>query len=108
MLVGHAFNPSTEEVEARLLMKSQDSQCYIVKHCQKKWGGGMAGMLVQWKGKEERTPGQTGLHGEPQDTQGYIPRPPCLKTLTRKKRDTEVQKPCFQDVDFCPSDLYYY
>lgn len=42
-------------------------------------------MLMQWEGKKG-IPGQTWIYGEFQDSQGHIPRPPCLKTLKRKKK----------------------
>lgn len=99
-MAGHAFNPSTEEVEARLLMEFQASQVLHSEMLPKKGdgggGGGMAGKLVQWQGKEEKTPGQTTLCGELQDTQGYIPRPPCLKTLKRKKGILQFKSHAFK------------
>lgn len=95
------LNPSTEEVEARLLMEFQASQVLHSEMLPKKGGmavgeGAWQVKLVQWQGKEERTPGQTTLCGELQDTQGYIPRPPCLKTLKRKKGILQFKSHAFK------------
>lgn len=92
MLVGHAFNPSTEEVEARLLMKSQDSQCYIVKHCQKK-GVGVGAWQVCWcsrKARRKELQARLGYMVNPKTLKDTYQDHPASKLLKEKKGDTEV------------------
>lgn len=88
-MAGHAFNPSTEEVEARLLMEFQASQVLHNEMLPKKGdGGGRGAWQVCWcSGKARRKELQARLHyavnsKTPKDTyQAH----PALKLLKEKR-----------------------